>query len=303
VAVQQAARSREYSMTFKDSLRTRDFVVTAHVNMAEAPDAESLLRQGEILRPAVDAVQLTDSTQMHMSGIAAAALLIQQGIDPIVHMNCRDRNRIALQKDLIGAAALGVSSVLVMRGKKIQDSKKLGVRNVFDTPALEFMAYIQGLKQDEDASIASDFLVGANAEIFDPAADWEPKNLIRKCDAGTNFVQLQICFDMGVLRNYMARIVASKLTHRVNFIMALSPLPSADVARWVRDNVKGALVPESVIERVEQASDPEREGIEICAELLQELTTIPGVSGANLLTLGKLEMIPAAIDASGVRSM
>jgi len=303
VAVQQAARSREYSITFKDSLRTRDFVVTAHVNMAEAPDAESLLRQGEILRPAVDAVQLTDSTQMHMSGIAAAALLIQQGIDPIVHMNCRDRNRIALQKDLIGAAALGVSSVLVMRGKKIQDSKKLGVRNVFDTPALEFMAYIQGLKQDEDASIASDFLVGANAEIFDPAADWEPKNLIRKCDAGTNFVQLQICFDMGVLRNYMARIVASKLTHRVNFIMALSPLPSADVARWVRDNVKGALVPESVIERVEQASDPEREGIEICAELLQELTTIPGVSGANLLTLGKLEMIPAAIDASGVRSM
>ena len=303
MAVQQAARSREYSMTFKDSLRTRDFVVTAHVNMAEAPDAESLLRQGEILRPAVDAVQLTDSTQMHMSGIAAAALLIQQGIDPIVHMNCRDRNRIALQKDLIGAAALGVTSVLVMRGKTIPDSKKLGVRNVFDTPALEFMAYIQGLKQAENDSLGSDFLVGANAEIFDPDADWTPKNLIRKCDAGTNFVQLQICFDMGVLRNYMARIVASKLTHRVNFIMALSPLPSADVARWVRDNVKGALVPESVIERMERASDPEREGIEICAELLQELTTIPGVSGANLLTLGKLEMIPAAIDASGVRSM
>ena len=290
-------------MTFKDSLRTNDFVVTAHVNMTEAPDAESLLRQGEILRPAVDAVQLTDSTQMHMSGIAAAALLIQQGIDPIVHMNCRDRNRIALQKDLIGAAALGVTSVLVMRGKTIPDSEKLGVRNVFDMPALEFMAYIQSLKQAENASLFSDFLVGANAEVFDPDADWTPKNLIRKCDAGTNFVQLQICFDMGVLRNYMARIVATKLTHRVNFIMALSPLPSADVARWVRDNVKGALVPEPIIERMEQASDPECEGIEICAELLQELTTIPGVSGANLLTLGNLETIPAAIDASGVRPM
>jgi len=290
-------------MTFKDSLRTKDFVVTAQVNMAEAPDAESLLRQGEILRPAIDAVQLIDSTQIHMSGVAAAALLLQQGIDPIVHMNCRDRNRIALQKDLMGAAALGVTSILVMRGKKIPDAKKLGVRNVFDTPALEFMAYIQDLKQAESASLPSEFLVGANAEIFDPNADWTPKNLIRKCDAGTNFVQLQICFDMDVLRNYMARIVASKLTHRVNFIMALSPLPSADAARWVRDNVKGALVPDSVIKRMEQASDPECEGIEICAELLQELTTIPGLSGANLLTLGKLEAIRAAIDASGVRLM
>jgi methylenetetrahydrofolate reductase (NADPH) len=288
-------------MAFRDSLKTKDFVVTAHVNMAEAPDADSLIRQGEILRPAVDAVQLTDSTQMHMSGLAAAALLIQQGIDPIVHMNCRDRNRIALQKDLIGAAALGVTSVLVMRGKKIPESKKVGVRNVFDTSALDFMAYIQNLKQDEDASLISDFLVGANAEVFDPEADWTPKNLIRKCDAGINFVQLQICFDMSVLRNYMVRIVASKLTHRVHFIAALSPLPSADAARWVRENVKGALVPEPIIERMEQASDPESEGIEICAELLQELVTIPGMSGVNLLTMGKLEAIPAAISASGVR--
>ena len=289
-------------MTFKDALRSKDFVVTAHVNLAQAPDAESLHRQGEILRPAVDAVQLTDTTQVHISAIAAAALLIQQGIDPIVHMNCRDRNRIALQKDILGAAALGVTSALVMRGKKIPDSKKLGVRNVFDTPALEFMAYVQSLKNTESSALNGDFLVGASAEVFDPAADWTPNNLIRKCDAGTNFVQLQICFDMGVLRNYLARIVASRLTHRVYFIAALSPLPSADVARWMRDNVKGALVPESVIERMAQASDPESEGIEICAELLQELATIPGVSGANLLTMGELETIPAAIDASGVRA-
>ena len=289
-------------MTFKDALRTKEFVVTAHVNLAQAPDAESLNRQGEILRPAVDAVQLTDTTQVHMSAIAAAALLIQQGIDPIIHMTCRDRNRIALQKDILGAAALGVTSALVMRGKKIRRSKKLGVRNVFDTPALEFMAYVQSLKNTESSSLNADFLIGASAEVFDPDADWTPNNLIRKCDAGTNFVQLQICFDMGVLRNYLASIVASRLTHRVCFIAALSPLPSADVARWMRDNVKGALVPESVIERMEQASDPEREGIEICAELLQELATIPGVSGANLLTMGDLETIPAAIDASGVRA-
>jgi len=288
-------------MTFKNSLKTKDFVVTAHVNLAQATNAESLHQQGEILRPAVDAVQLTDTTQVHISGVAAAAMLIQQGIDPIVHMNCRDRNRIALKKDFLGAVALGVTSVLVMRGKKIPDSKKHGVRNVFDTPALEFMAYIESLKQAKNAALVSDFLIGAQAEVFDPETDWTPKNLIRKCDAGANFVQLQLCFDMDVVRNYMAAMVAAKLTHRVNFIMALSPLPSADVARWMRDNIKGALVPEPIIERLEQASDPECEGIDICAELLRELATIPGVSGANLLTMGKLETIAAAIGASGVR--
>lgn len=288
-------------MTFKDTLKTRDFVVTAQIDMTEVPDAEALLRQGEILRPAVDAVQLIDSSQMHMSGIAAAAMLMRADIDSIIHMNCRDRNRIALHKDLIGAAALGVSSVLVMRGKRIPKSEKLSVRNVFDIAALDFMAYIQELKQAEDASIFSGFVVGANAELFDPGPEWTPNNLIRKCDAGANFVQLQICFDMDVTRNYMARIVASKLTHRASFLAARSPLPSADMARWVRDNVKGALVPESIIERIEHASDPEHEGIEICAELMQELTTIPGVSGANLVALGKLENIPAAIEASGVR--
>ena len=106
---------------------------------------------------------------------------------------------------------------------------------------------------------------------------------------------------MDVARNYMSRIVASKMTHRASFIMALSPIPSADMARWIRDNVKGALVPESIIDRMEQASDPELTGIDICAELLQELATIPGVSGVNLLTMGDLEAIPAAIEASGVR--
>ena len=290
-------------MTFKDALKTKEFAVTAHVNPPQEPDAESLIRQCEILRPMVDAVQLTDhpSAQVHMSSIAAAALLLQQGIDPIVHMNCRDRNRIALQSDLIGAAALGVTSILMMRGKEIPDSKTLGVRNVFDTRVKDLMAFMKGLKDADTDSLVSDVLVGATAIIFDPDADWTPDNPIEKCDAGANFIQLQLCFDMGVLRNYMARIVASKLTHKLNFIVALSPLPSADVAHWMRNNVKGALVPESIIERMEQASDPEREGIEICAQLLQELETVPGVSGANLLTLGRLETISAAIDASGVR--
>ena len=276
-------------------------MVTAQVKLAEAPDAESLLRQGEILRPMVDAVHLPETTRECVSGLAAAALLIQQGIDPILHMNCRDRNRVALQRDFIGAAALGVTSVMVMRGEKYLKGQELGVHNVFDTTALQFMTYIQNLNQDEESSLISDIRIGANAELFSPDADWTPKNLIRKCDAGANFVQFPICFNMDVIREYMAHIVAAKLTHRVNFIMSLTPLPSDKMARWVKDNVKGARVPNHIIKRMQQASNQESEGIEICAELLRELKTIPGVAGANLIAMGKLEMLPAAIEASGGR--
>lgn len=279
-------------------------MLTGHLHLARVTDADSLIRQGEVLRSAVDAVQLPDNASMkpQMSSVAAAALLIPRNIDPIVHFTCRDRNRIALQKDLFGAAALGVTSVLVMRGKKVPNARSRAVRNVFDTPAKELLAFINGLKNDEIPLIAPDFLAGTNAVIFDPDDNWSPDNLIQKCDAGANFVQLQLCFDMDVLRNYMARIVASKLTHRASFLAALSPIPSAEAARSMRDNIKGALIPESIIERLEHASDPVREGIDICAELLQEVATIPGVSGASLLTLGGLEAITAAIEASGVRS-
>jgi len=289
-------------MSFKNALKTKDFVVTAQLNLSQALDGDTLIRHAEVLRPSVDALQLSDDKWPHISGVAAAALLLQHDVDPIVHMNCRDRNRLALQKDVIGAAALGVTSVLIRRGAKIQKSKKLGIRNVYDTPALEFMTYLQGMKHDEETQVVSDFQIGANAELFNPDPDWTPNNLIRKCDAGANFVQLQMCFDQDVARSYLSRLVASKLTRRANFLMALSPLPSAEVARWVRDNVKGALVPESLIERLQQASDPASEGIAICAELLREFSTIPGVSGANILALGDLASIPVAINDSGVRA-
>ena len=290
-------------MSFKDALKTKDFVVTAHVNLSHVPGAESLLRQAETLRPVVDAVQLTDNpgAQVHMSAIAAGALLLPRGIDPVLHMTCRDRNRIALQSDLIGAAALGMTSVLVIRGDRIPDHMKPRTRSVFDTHPRELMAFARGLKDAEDVTLVTDFLVGATATVFDPPEDWTPVNLTAKSDAGANFIQTQLCFDMDVVRNYMRRLVAAKLTRRVDFMVALSPLPSADAARWIAANVKAAIVPPAVIERMEHATDPEREGIEICAEMLAELATIPGVSGANLLTLGPLDSIPGAIEASGVR--
>ena len=291
-------------MSFREALYAKDFVVTAHVNLSRVPDTDTLLRQGDILRESVDAVQVTDNpgAEVHMSGVAAAALLARHGIDPVLHMTCRDRNRIALQSDLIGAAALGIGSILMMRGDRIPERLKPRVRSVFDTDARELMAFARGLKDARDVSLLADLLIGATATVFEPEPGWAPLNLTAKCDAGANFIQTQLCFDMDVVRSYMSRLVASKLTHRASFLMALTPLPSAESARWIKDNVKAALVPAPVIARMEHAADPEREGIEICAEMLAELATIPGVAGASLLPLGRLDAIPAAVEASGVRS-
>ncbi|MBT8078870.1 MAG: methylenetetrahydrofolate reductase [Gammaproteobacteria bacterium] len=291
-------------MTFKDALKTKDFVLTGHLSLVNVTDPEALIQQGETLRSAVDAVQLADNASMQpqLSSVSAAALLLRENIDPIVHFTCRDRNRIALQKDFFGAVALGVTSVMVMRGKKIPQNKSATVRNVYDTTAKELLDFINGLKNDDPPVIAPDFVAGTNAVIFEPDDNWSPENLNQKCDAGANIVQLQLCFDMDVLRNYMARIVSAKLTHRANFLAALSPIPSAEAARVMRDSIQGALVPDVIIERLESASDPEQEGIDICAELLQEVASIPGVSGTSLITLGQLGTITAAIEASGLRA-
>lgn len=289
-------------MSFKQALKTNKFVLTAHVNLANAPTAQALIEQGEILRPLVDALQVTDNpvAEVQMSALAAAALLLQQGIDPLMHMTCRDRNRIALQSDVIGAAALGVSSVLLMHGDKIPDNLKPKVSGVFDMGARELMQFIKELKNADNVALVSDFLVGATATVFKPEADWSPTKLIAKSAAGANFVMTQICFDMDILRDYMARMIQAKLTHKLAFIVSLSPLPSVEAACWMRDNLQGALVPDAVIERMRKADNAEQEGIAICAEMLQELETIPGVRGANLLTLGSIESIPAAITQAGL---
>ncbi len=292
-------------MSLFNAFDSGEFAITAQMHLPKTADPEEVIRQAEILTDYVDAVQLTDNpgAQVHMSGLAAAALLIPMGLDPVMHFNCRDRNRIALQGDLLGAIAIGVTSVLISRGREIPEAEKFRIKNVFDTPAKDLMAYLRKLSQEESSFVNSDFRVGATSIIFDPERDWTPNSLSEKVDAGANFVQSQLCFDIGILRNYMAHIVSAKLTHRSKFMIALSPFPSVEVACWMRENIKGAVIPERILNRMYDAKDPEIEGINICAELMEQAAEIPGISGVNLLTLGNLDAIPKTISISGLRNI
>lgn len=280
--------------TFRHALRTQDFTLTAELALDARADRAAIAAQAGRLAPVVDAVQVPESVdqEVHLSPLAAAAILLDAGIDPVVHMICRDRNRVALRADLLGAAALGVTSLLLMRGKEFPARAR--AKQVYDWGTRRLIAAASSMAE-------ADFLIGSVATVFKPDRDWKPENLPSKANVGVRFVQTQLCFDVELLRHYMARLVAAKITRRVSVIVSVAPLPSADMARWLGKNLRGATVPARLVKRLRQSADPELEGIRICAELLREIVTIPGISGANVACLGRAETAAEAISLAGVR--
>jgi len=289
--------------TFRDAIRTQEFVLTAELSLTADSDAASIIEQARILGPYVDAIQVTENQYgaIHMSPLAAASILINESIDPVMQLSCCNRNRAALIGDLLGASAVGVSSLLLVRGKKMPDSYQPQPSLVTDVGVDELIATAKVIEEDPDLTNAAGFLIGAVTRAHIPKPDWAAPRLLRKVGAGAQFVQTQICFDMNVMRKFVAHLVNLKLLRRCSVIADVAVMQSAVTARWLRDNLSHALIPNNVIRRLERAQDPEREGIAICSERLREIAGIPGVSGANLISMGSPQMTVDAIEASGLR--
>ena len=285
--------------TLDEALRTRDFVVTAQLQMTAETDRDSVIEQAEILGPVVDAVQVTSNPggTLHMSTLAAASLLLQEGIDPVAHMNSRDRNRIALRSDLLGARALGIRSLLFQRGDELADDYRPKTRQVYDIGS---KLLVRDAVKLNERNPAEPFTIGAVITAFKPKTTWRAKSVLAKADAGARFLQTQMCFDTELLRRYIERLVALEVTRRAQVIVTLGILPTAEMARWARNNLRGSVMPKAVIDRLEQSRDPEQEGVHICAEILAEVRDIPGIRGVNLLTPGDIGAIPAAISTAGL---
>ena len=285
---------------FKDELRKRDFVITAECFLKPETDAESIRYQADTLRDYVDGVVLTDNQygQTHMSTIAAARLLLDNEVDPIVQLSCRNRNRIALLADLLGACALGVNSLLLVRGNRLPGSLVPWPRAVRDMRAAELIATAAKLKSDDRLKSAADLFIGGTISPHAIKADWVPEKITGKVDAGAQFLLANANLDLGILRNYMSHFIAAKLTRRVSVIVSSVILTSADDARWLRDRRANITIPDAVVHRLENANDPRAEGLAICTEHLSQLAAIPGVSGANIIASTDLAMIPEVIDAA-----
>jgi len=286
--------------TFREAVAKRDFVITAEGFLKPETDADAIRIQADLLRDHVDAVLLTDNQfgALHLSTVAAARLMVDNDLDPIVQLSCRNRNRISLLADLLGAASMGVSSVMLLRGNRIPANVESRPKPVLDVSANELIAIAAGLKTDERLPDLPDLYIGGTTAPHEPKADWEPRKLLERTDAGAEFFITFTCMDTELLRRYMKRLVATKMTRKAAFIVSLTIFSTAAEARWMRDNRPNVLIPDSVVERLDNAIDPRREGLAICAEQLSELALIPGVSGANIMATTDLAAIPEAIKAA-----
>ena len=277
--------------TLSSKIQQGEFAITAEIVPPLAATKDRLLDEAEVLRGIVDAVNVTDGAgaATTMSSFSAAALLAGAGFEPVLQITCRDRNRIALTSDLLGAAAQGCYNLLVLMGDDPAKGDQPEAKPVFDLDSRDVMRVATALRVDGSLPSGKTiverppFHVGAADMPLDPPADWQPTGLLAKMDAGAQFAQTQFCFEPEVAQRYIARLTDTGITEKLGILMGIGPILSARSARWMNDNLYGVTIPESTIKRLEQADDAKQEGRKICAELIQQYREIPGLAGVHIM--------------------
>ena len=290
-------------LTYKNALGTKDFVISAELSLHAKSDREDIQRQSDVFRDYVDAALVGDnqSGQLHMSSLSAAIMLQNCGIDPIMQLSCRNRNRIAILSDLLGAGAHDIQSLQLIRGERVPDGFNPRPKAVLDISATELLATAKKLTEEAGSSGFESMHLGGVVTAHAPKANWEPLKLLQKVDAGAEFLLTHICMDTELLRAYMQKLVSMKVLHRVRIIVSVAVLHSAKDARWLRENKPNVLIPKNLVTRLERATDQRKEGIAIATEILQLLADTPGVSGAHLYSATDISAVSETIANSGVR--
>jgi len=289
-------------------LRAGQFSLTAETTPVATTDAAALVERCRPLKGVADAVNVTDgaTAKPHLSSLVVAGALVRAGIEPVLQFTVRDRNRIALQGDLLGAAALGIPNILALTGDDPKRGEEPDAKPVNDLSSTALLALARKMRDEGKLNSGRDiagpprlFLGAADAPL-DPKPEWKPDSLLGKIAAGADFAQTQYCFDLAMLRRYMARLGEHGIPEKVFILVGIGPLASAKQARWMHENLWGVSIPEPIIKRLDGAADQKAEGRKICAELIQELATIRGVAGAHLMAPRQEAEMAAAIALSGM---
>lgn len=288
--------------TFRDAIIQDDLVITADLPLEPATSAADIRSIVATLAPAVDAIQIDDNRNLpeHMSSLAAASIVIGGALDAIVHLSCRDRNRIALRADILGATAMGVTSMLLARGEKFADKQSVRAKGVFDTNATQLIAMASHSAMVDQMPSAPEPFVGCFVTVFDPAGDWEATRIQEKLDAGARFLQTQPCLNAGLLREYVDKLVQLKIMHRASVVVDVPLLTSVQEAISLKKVYKGQPVPDATFQRIASARDAASEGVSVCAEMLNEVRGMPGISGVNVHFRGDPRNVVAAIEEAGL---
>ncbi len=299
------------------------FAVTAELGPPRGCDAAAVRRKAQILRGWVDAANVTDNQAavVHMGSIATGLLMISEGLEPIIQMTCRDRNRIAMQSDLLGAAAHGVHNLLCLSGDHQSMGDHPGAKNVHDIDSIQMVAMVRAMRDENRFQSGKEIpgggprlLIGAAENPFADPAAMRPYRLRKKAQAGADFIQTQLVYDVARFREFMKKVVDLGVHEKVSILAGVGPLKSPGMALHLRQNVPGMLVPESYDARLEAAVNgidgrdkAERsyawreEGKRICVELIQEIREIEGVAGVHIMAIEWEEAVPEIVKAAGLR--
>jgi methylenetetrahydrofolate reductase (NADPH) len=285
------------------ALASGRFVMTAEVTPPVSCDPQELLVKALPLKDVADAVNVTDGAgaRAHLGALAAATILRQNGIEPVLQLTCRDRNRLALQSDLLGAATLGIRNLLMLRGDDPSAGDQPETKPVFDLDSralIETAVAIRDrgeLPSHRKVTGKANFFIGAADMPIDPPAGWAPKGLKDKIAAGAQFAQTQFCMDIDVVKRYVARLAEHKLTNKIGILIGVVPLRSGRSARWIKEHLYGAIIPDAMVDRLECAGDAAAEGKQICADFIEQLSEVPGVAGAHIMAPNNEEAIPDVI--------
>jgi len=289
-------------------LRAGEFAVTAELNPPDSADPNEVLERASVFDGWVDAINATDGSgaNCHMSSVGICALLTRVGYSPVMQISCRDHNRIAIQGNVLGAAAMGVGNMLCLTGDGVQAGDQPGAKPVFDLDCMSLLETIR-IMRDESRFLSGrkitappKVFIGAAANPFAPPYDFRPLRLAKKIAAGAQFVQTQYCYDVPMLKTYMERVRDLGLDEKCFILVGVGPLRSAAAARWILRNVPGIHIPDAVIARLEGARDQIREGKKLCIEIIQQVMDIPGVSGIHVMAYRQEEMVAEIIEQSRV---
>ncbi len=298
-------------MSLRDAIASGRFVVTAEIGPPRGVDPEAITRRAENLRGWVDAANITDNQGAHvrLSSLAGSVLAARAGVEPVMQLTCRDRNRIALQSDLISAATLGIPNVLLLTGDHPRFGHDPEAKPVYDLDCVQ-LVWTARTMCDEGLLLSGrsvdpppGFLVGAVENPFAPPLAFRPVRLGKKIAAGARFCQTQFVFDLPLFRRFMAEVVDRGLAERCAVLAGVGPIRSLRALEFIRTSVPGIHVPEQFARRL-RGVPPDRvaaEGVRICVETIQALREVPGVAGAHVMAFGFERGVPEILERAGVR--
>jgi len=311
-------------------LKNGHFAVTAELGPPQSADGSVIRKKAALLKGCCDAANITDNQTaiVRMSSIGAGAILVQEGLEPVAQMTCRDRNRLAMQSDLLGAYALGVRNLLCLTGDHQSFGNHPDSKNVFDMDSIQMVQMVSNMRDkrvfqngEEFKGQEPRFFVGAVESPFAHPVEFRPHRLAKKVKAGVNFIQTQIVYDIPAFKTFMEKVREMGL-HKQTYILAgVSPLKSPGMAKYMKENVPGILIPDAILKRMEAAGSPwagkskdeltpedkkarseawQAEGIKICIELIQQLRKIEGVAGVHIMAIEWEEAIRPIVEGAGL---